>query len=135
MIYKVIYRNPNNIIRTGDIVFQTESRFEFNNFMKNANKYPGSYNIIDIEKIRTPRKSTKEYTDGNKFNDTFFVTEKDKEVINKLIAEGNQDAIRLSKKIKFDDEYQHDIIDVRTLTGPNKKIMRLLPSTEFNWKF
>jgi hypothetical protein len=57
MIYRVIYRNPNDIY-VDTRTFETRKRWEFNSFLKDAKEYQGSYVILSIEKISEKKQST-----------------------------------------------------------------------------
>lgn len=58
MLYRVIYTNPNNV--TGkNYTLETNSRARFNEFMRTAKEYNGSYKIISIEKISEAKSNSK----------------------------------------------------------------------------
>lgn len=50
MKYVVVYRNPNNVIRTDAVTREFTRRADFNAFLKQAREYSGSYALQDIYK-------------------------------------------------------------------------------------
>lgn len=58
MIYKVWYKNPNNITDK-TYTYETRRKAELNKFMANARKYSGSYTILRVEKISEAKTNKK----------------------------------------------------------------------------
>lgn len=55
MLYRIEYTNPNNITdRT--YTFETRLKSEYNEFMKRARQYPGSYRILSDQKVSEAKK-------------------------------------------------------------------------------
>ena len=60
MHYIVTYVKPNNIIVTGEQTRRCDSKAEVNKMKRDAKQYPGSIELISIEKV-TSKGSTVEY--------------------------------------------------------------------------
>jgi hypothetical protein len=51
MKHVVVYKNPNNVIRTEPYTFETHSKKELNEFLDRTRQYPGSYEVLSTDKV------------------------------------------------------------------------------------